>query len=159
MKCVTEKVNEMEVILLQKVDNLGGLGDKVKVKSGYGRNYLIPHGYAKPATPENVAEFEARRAELEKAAAETLAAAEARKTKLDGQTVTITSKSGGEGKLFGSIGTVDIAEAATAAGFEVERKEVRLPEGPIRVTGEHEVELHLHADVNATIKVVIIGEE
>lgn len=150
---------KMDVILLQKVDNLGGLGDKVKVRAGYGRNYLIPQGLAKPATPANVAEFEARRAELEKAAAETLAAAEARKAKIDGQTITITSKSGGEGKLFGSIGTVDIAEAATAAGFEVERKEVRLPEGPIRMAGEHEVELHLHADVNATVKVVIIGEE
>lgn len=149
----------MDVILLQKVDNLGGLGDKVKVRAGYGRNYLIPQGLAKPATAANVAEFEARRAELEKAAAETLAAAEARKEKLEGQTITITSKSGGEGKLFGSIGTVDIAEAATAAGFEVERKEVRLPEGPIRTTGEHEVELHLHADVNTTIKVVIVGEE
>lgn len=149
----------MDVILLQKVDNLGGLGDKVKVRAGYGRNFLIPQGLAKPATAANVAEFEARRAELEKAAAETLAAAEARKEKFEGQTITITSKSGGEGKLFGSIGTVDIAEAATAAGFEVERKEVRLPEGPIRTTGEHEVELHLHADVNTIIKVVVVGEE
>ena len=149
----------MEVILLQKVDNLGGLGDKVKVRAGYGRNYLIPQGLAKPATPENVAEFEARRAELEKNAAEALAAAEARKAKLEGLTVTLTAKSGGEGKLFGSIGTVDIADAVTAAGHELERKEVRMPEGPIRMAGEHEVELHLYTDVNATIKVVIVGEE
>src|SRR5690606_27597461 len=149
----------MEVILLQKVDNLGGLGDKVKVRAGYGRNYLIPQGLAKPATPENIAEFEARRAELEKAAAEALAAAQARKEKLDGLTVTITAKSGGEGKLFGSIGTVDIAEAVTAAGHELERREVRMPEGPIRTAGEHEIELHLHTDVDATIKVVVIGEE
>lgn len=149
----------MEVILLQKVDNLGGLGDKVKVRAGYGRNYLIPQGLAKPATPENIAEFEARRAELEKAAAEALAAAQARKEKLDGLTVTITAKSGGEGKLFGSVGTVDIAEAVTAAGYELERKEVRMPAGPIRVAGEHEIELHLHSDVNATIKVVVVGEE
>lgn len=149
----------MEVILLKKVDNLGGLGDKVKVRAGYGRNFLIPQGLAKPATPANIAEFEARRADLEKAAAEALAAAEARKEKLEGLVVTITSKSGGEGKLFGSIGTVDIADAVVAAGQELERREVRMPEGPIRVAGEHEVELHLHADVNATIKVVVIGEE
>src|SRR5690606_13477267 len=149
----------MEVILLQKVDNLGGLGDKVKVRAGFGRNYLIPQGLAKPATPENVAEFEARRAELEKAAADALAAAEARKEKLEGLEVSITSKSGGEGKLFGSIGTVDIADAVTAMGHELERREVRMPEGPIRTTGEHEVELHLHADVNATIKVIVVGEE
>lgn len=149
----------MEVILLKKVDNLGGLGDKVKVRAGYGRNFLIPQGLAKPATPENIAEFEARRAELEKAAADALAAALARKEKLEGLVVTITSKSGGEGKLFGSVGTVDIADAVVAAGQELERREVRMPEGPIRVAGEHEVELHLHADVNATIKVVIIGEE
>lgn len=149
----------MEVILLQKVDNLGGLGDKVKVRAGYGRNYLIPQGLAKPATPDNIAEFEARRAELEKAAADALAAAVARKEKLEGLVVTITSKSGGEGKLFGSVGTVDIADAVTAMGHDLERREVRMPEGPIRMAGEHEVELHLHADVNATIKVVVIGEE
>ncbi len=149
----------MEVILLQKVDNLGGLGDKVKVRAGYGRNFLIPKGLAKPATPENIAEFEARRAELEKAAAETLAAAQARKENLEGLEIRITSKSGGEGKLFGSVGTVDIADAVTAMGHELERREVRMPEGPIRTLGEHEVELHLHTDVNATIKVVIVDEE
>ncbi|HEX7047075.1 MAG TPA: 50S ribosomal protein L9 [Gammaproteobacteria bacterium] len=149
----------MEVILLQKVDNLGGLGDKVKVRAGFGRNYLIPQGLAKPATPANIAEFEARRAELEKAAADTLAAAEARKGKLDGLEVTITSKSGGEGKLFGSVGTVDIADAVTAMGHTLERREVRMPEGPIRTAGEHNVELHLHTDVNATLKVIVVGEE
>lgn len=149
----------MEVILLTKVENLGNLGDKVKVKPGYGRNYLIPQGKAKPATPANVAEFEARRAELEKAAAEALANAEARKAKLEGVSVTIASKAGTEGKLFGSVGTVDIAEAFTAAGMEVERKEVRMPEGPIRVAGEHEVELHLHSDVNVSVKVNVVAEE
>lgn len=149
----------MDVILLKKVDNLGGLGDRVKVRAGYGRNYLIPHGLAKPATAENVAEFEARRAELEKEAAEALAEAQARKEKLEGLAVTITSKSGGEGKLFGSIGTVDIAEAVTAAGQPLERKEVRMPAGPIRMAGEHDVEVHLHTDVNATIKIVVVGEE
>lgn len=149
----------MEVILLTKVENLGNLGDKVKVKPGYGRNYLIPQGKAKPATPANVAEFEARRAELEKAAAEALANAEARKAKLEGVSVTIASKAGTEGKLFGSVGTVDIAEAFTAAGMEVERKEVRMPEGPIRMAGEHEVELHLHSDVNVIVKVNVVAEE
>ncbi|MDX1454007.1 MAG: 50S ribosomal protein L9 [Gammaproteobacteria bacterium] len=149
----------MEVILLTKVDNLGNLGDKVTVKPGYGRNYLLPQGLAKPATPENVAEFEARRAELEKQLAEELAAAQARADKLEGMSVEITSKAGSEGKLFGSIGTVDIADAVTKAGVELERKEVRMPEGPLRMAGEHEIEIHLHSDVNATIKVVIVGEE
>ncbi|MDX1442991.1 MAG: 50S ribosomal protein L9 [Gammaproteobacteria bacterium] len=150
----------MEVILLTKVENLGALGDKVTVKPGYGRNYLIPHGLAKPATKENIAEFEARRAELEKQLAEELAAAEARKEKLDGKTITVTSKAGGEGKLFGSIGTHDIAEAATQQlGVEVERKEVRMGEGPLREVGDHEVEVHLHSDVNATITVSVVGEE
>lgn len=150
----------MEVILLQKVENLGNLGDRVKVRPGYGRNYLIPQGKAAPATPENVAAFEARRAELEKQAAEALAAAEARKAaieKLGG--VTIAAKTGEEGKLFGSVGTVDIAEALTAAGVEVERREVRLPEGPIRVAGEHEVEIHLHTDVNVSLKVTVVSED
>lgn len=149
----------MEVILLTKVDNLGNLGDKVTVKPGYGRNYLLPQGLAKPATPENVAEFEARRAELEKQLAEELAAAQARADKLKDMAVEITTKAGAEGKLFGSIGTHDISEAVTKAGVQLERKEVRLPDGPIRMTGEHEVELHLHSDVDATIKIVIIGEE
>jgi len=149
----------MDVILLQKVDNLGNLGDKVAVKSGYGRNFLIPSGRAVPATANNVATFEARRAELEKEAAEVLAAAEARKAKLDGMTITVACKAGDEGRLFGSVGTVDIAQAATEAGQEVLKQEVRLPEGPFRVTGEFDVELHLHADVNATIKLSIVPEE
>ncbi|KAB7628365.1 50S ribosomal protein L9 [Alkalilimnicola sp. S0819] len=148
----------MEVILLEKVENLGGLGDKVKVKAGYGRNYLVPQGKAKPATAENLAEFEARRAELEKAAAELLASAEARKAKLEEMSVTIQSKAGEEGKLFGSVGTQDIADAITAAGVEVTRQEVRLPEGPLRNLGEYEIELHLHTDVDATIKLVVEAE-
>lgn len=148
----------MEVILLQKVENLGDLGDKVKVRSGYGRNFLIPQGKARPATAENLKLFEERRAELEKAAAEALAAAEARKAQLEGLTVTINVKAGEEGKLFGSVGTIDIAEAVTAAGVEVERQEVRLPEGSIRSVGEYEIELHLHTDVNATVQLVVAGE-
>ena len=148
----------MEVILLQKVDNLGDLGDKVKVRAGYGRNYLVPTGKAKPATPENIKEFEARRAELEQAAREALQAAENRKAQLEGLEVTITAKAGEEGKLFGSIGTADIAEAVTKAGVAVERQEVRLPTGPLRSVGEYEIELHLHSDVDATVKVVIVGE-
>ena len=149
----------MEVILLEKVDNLGALGDKVRVRPGYARNYLLPQGKAKFATPENIAEFEARRAELERAAAEALAAAEVRRQSLEGMVVEITAKAGGEGKLFGSIGAADIADAVTTRGIEIERREVRLPEGPLRQVGEHEIELHLHADVNASIRVVVIGEE
>jgi large subunit ribosomal protein L9 len=150
----------MEVILLEKVDNLGNLGDKVRVRSGYARNYLVPQGKARFATAENIAEFEARRAELEKAAAETLAAAEARREKLDAlEPVTIASKAGGEGKLFGSVGTHDIAEAVTAAGVEVEKREVRMPQGPIRQTGQFEIDVHLYTDVNATVKVVVSAEE
>lgn len=148
----------MEVILLQKVENLGNLGDRVKVRAGYGRNYLIPKGKAKPATAANIKEFEARRAELEKIAAEEVAAAEARKAQLEGLTVTINAKAGDEGKLFGSVGTVDIAEAVTQAGVAIERQEVRLPQGPIRAVGEYEIELHLHSDVNATVKVVVAPE-
>jgi large subunit ribosomal protein L9 len=149
----------MEVILLQKVENLGELGDKVSVKPGYGRNYLIPQGIAKPATEANLAEFEARRAELEKEQAEALAAATSRAEKLEGMSVEITAKAGSEGKLFGSIGPVDIVDAFAAAGVEIERKEVRLAEGPLRVAGEHEVQMHLHTDVEVTVKVVIVGEE
>lgn len=148
----------MEIILLDKVENLGGLGDKVKVKSGYARNYLIPTGKAKYATPANIAEFEARRAELEKIAAESKAAAEARRSELEGMTVTLTALAGAEGKLFGSIGTQDIADAVTAAGVKLERREVRLPEGALRQVGEYEVEVHLHSDVNAVVKVVVNAE-
>lgn len=149
----------MEVILLQKVENLGSLGDKVKVRAGYGRNFLIPQGKAKAATPANIAEFEKRRAELEKHAADTLISAQARQRELEGKVITITAKTGNEGKLFGSVGTVDIAEALTAAGIDVERKEVRMPQGPIHVAGEHQVEIHLHTDINAEIKVVVTAEE
>jgi large subunit ribosomal protein L9 len=149
----------MEVILLQKVENLGNLGDKVKVRAGYGRNFLIPHGKAKPATAANIAEFEKRRAELETHAAELLAVAQQRKTELDGKSVTINAKAGQEGKLFGSVGTVDIAEAMSNSGIKLERKEVRMPQGSIRVAGEHKVEIHLHTDVNAEITVNIIAEE
>ncbi len=149
----------MEVILLEKVDNLGDLGDKVKVSPGYGRNYLLPQGKAKPATPENVKYFEERRAELERQAADVLAAAEARKSQIDGLSVIIKAKAGDEGKLFGSVGTSDIADAAAATGVELERQEVRLPEGPLRVVGSYDIAVHLHTDVDAVITVVVEAEE
>ena len=149
----------MEVILIEKIDRLGGLGDLVNVKSGFARNYLLPTGKAKVATAENVAEIEARRAEFEKAAAETLAAAEAKRDQLSKLEISITSKSGTEGKLFGSVGNADIADAVTAAGVEIAKRDVRLPEGPIRLAGDYEITLHLHADVDAVVKVTIIGEE
>lgn len=149
----------MEVILLEKIDRLGGLGDLVNVKSGYARNFLLPKGIAKLATAENVAEIEARRAELEKQAAETLKAAEDRRDKVNALSVEITAKSGAEGKLFGSVGNVDIADAVTAAGVEVAKREVRLPDGPLRLAGDYEITLHLHADVNATLKLTIIADE
>ncbi len=149
----------MEVILLKKVENLGDLGDRVKVRSGYGRNFLLPSGSAKLATPENIKVFEERRAELEREAAEALAAAEARRAAIEGLgVVTIASKAGDEGKLFGSIGPADIADAASAAGVEIERREVRMPSGPVRSTGEYEFEVHLHSDVNTTLKVVVEAE-
>lgn len=148
----------MEVILLEKVGRLGALGDKVSVRAGYGRNFLIPYGKAVPATKANVEQFEARRAELEKAAAEKLASAQTRAAQLQDKEVTVVSKAGDEGKLFGSIGVRDIADALTAAGVAVEKSEVRLPEGPIRNTGEYEVDVHLAADVNATVKVIVVGE-
>jgi len=125
----------MDVILLEKVANLGGLGDTVKVRAGYGRNYLIPQGKAKPATADNIAYFEAQRAELEKKAADELAAAKARAEKLEGSVVTITANAGEEGKLFGSVGPQDIADALSAAGTEAARHEVRMPDGPIRAIG------------------------
>jgi len=149
----------MDVILLEKIDRLGALGDVVSVKPGYARNFLLPAGKAKVASPENIKALEERRAELEARAAEMLAAAEARRDKLDGMAVTITAKAGTEGKLFGSVGTADIADALSAAGAEVEKKEVRMPTGPIRVAGDFDIELHLHTDVNATIKLTVIGEE
>lgn len=149
----------MEVILLTKIDNLGDLGEKVKVRAGHARNFLIPSGKAKFATAENIAEFEARRAELEKIAAESLSAAEARKAEINDFKLTITAKSTGEGKLFGSVGTVDIANALNEAGKTVEKKEIRLPSGVFRHVGEYQVDVHLHTDVNATINLEIIGEE
>lgn len=149
----------MDIILLEKVDRLGKLGDVVSVKPGFARNFLLPFGKAKVANADNIKELEGRRAELEAKEAETMAAATARKAKLDALEISITSKAGTEGKLFGSVGNADIAEAVNAAGVEVEKKEVRLPTGPIRAAGEYEIDLHLHTDVNATIKLTIIGEE
>jgi large subunit ribosomal protein L9 len=149
----------MEVILLEKVENLGDLGEKVNVKPGYGRNFLIPGGKATAATAENIAAFEARRAELEKLAAETKAAAEKRQAELEKLDINIDAKAGEEGKLFGSIGPVDIAEAVIAAGVELEKKEVRMPDGPIRAIGEYEVAIHLHSDVIVDLKVTIAAEK
>ena len=149
----------MEVILLQKVANLGNIGDRVKVRSGFGRNFLLPQGKATLATPENIARFEARRAELERLAREHLSSAEERATVLKDFKLTIQAKAGTEGKLFGSIGTADIAEALRRANFKVERSEVRLPSGPLRMVGEHTVNLHLHADVDVPLQVAIVPEE
>jgi len=148
----------MEVILLEKVENLGNLGDRVNVKPGYGRNFLIPSGKATPATEEHIKAFEERRAELEKAAAGSLASAEARRDQLADMTITITAKAGEEGKLFGSVGTSDIAEAVVAAGVNIERHEVRLPEGAFRQVGEYQVGIHLHTDVNTEITLVVEAE-
>ncbi|WP_146909366.1 50S ribosomal protein L9 [Arenimonas daejeonensis] len=148
----------MQLILLQKVVNLGGLGDKVNVKPGYGRNFLIPYGKAVPATQANIAAFEAKRAEYEAKANQVLADAEARKAKLEGASVTITANSSTEGKLFGSVGPRDIAEAFTAAGFPLEKNEVTLGEGPLRRTGEFDIEVRLHADVHTTVKVLVEAE-
>jgi large subunit ribosomal protein L9 len=148
----------MNVILLEKVHNLGNLGDTVAVKAGYGRNFLIPKGMAVPATADNVAKFEARRAELEKTAAEKMSAAEARRQSMADLAVTIAHKAGDEGKLFGSVGTSDIADAISNAGIEIEKREVRLPEGPIRQTGEYDIDIELHSDVVATVKVNVVAE-
>lgn len=149
----------MEVILLDKIAKLGGLGDKVTVKSGYARNYLLPQGKAVFASGANVEHFEARRAEIETKLAGVLAAAEARAAKIvELAEVTIASKAGDEGKLFGSIGTRDIADAITEAGVEVTKAEVRLPLGAIRETGEFDIAIHLHTDVDTSIKVVVIAE-
>jgi large subunit ribosomal protein L9 len=149
----------MEVILLEKIDNVGGIGDQVKVKPGYARNYLLPQGKATLATPENVAKFEARRAELEAKAQAELERARARAAKLEGQSLTLTANAGPEGKLFGSIGTIDIAAACESLGVEIERSEIRLPDGPLRVVGEHTVELHLHTDVNVGLTVMVEASE
>lgn len=149
----------MELILLEKVRGLGALGDKVKVKPGYGRNYLVPQGKAVPATAENVAEFEKRRAEYEAKSNSLLATAEARKAKLENAAVTITANASPEGKLYGSVGPRDIAEAFSAQGLELEKSEVILGEGPIRNVGEYEVQIALHADVQTTAKVTIVAEQ
>lgn len=149
----------MEVILLSKVENLGTLGDKVNVRSGYARNYLIPQGKAQFATVANIAKFETRRAELETESATTLATAEERKSKLDGITLTIPAKESSEGKLFGSVGNVDVLESLHNQGHEVEKREIRMPDGAFRNIGDYQIELHLHTDVNATITINIIPEE
>lgn len=149
----------MEVILLEKTRNLGNLGEKVKVRNGYGRNFLIPQGKAVPATEANIKFFEERRAELEKQANDKLAAAQARADKLAALgSVTIPAKSGDEGKLFGSVGTRDVAEAITAAGLEVSKAEVLMPTGPIRTTGDFELSVQLHSDVVATVNISVVPE-
>jgi large subunit ribosomal protein L9 len=150
----------MEVILLENIGNLGGLGDRVDVKSGFGRNFLIPQGKAVSATRDNIAQFEVRRAELEAAAAESVAAAEIRATAINAlETITIEANSGEEGKLFGSIGTRDIAEAVSAAGCAIDKAEVRLPEGALRELGEYEVTIHIHGKVDATVNLSVIAED
>ncbi len=148
----------MEVILLERVGKLGNLGDRVKVKPGYGRNYLIPFGKAVAATKDNIASFEARRADLEAAAAERRAAALARAGQLEGLTVTIGANAGDEGKLFGSIGTRDIADAITAAGVEVQKSEVKLPLGVIRELGEYEISIQLDSDVQQAVTVAVVAQ-
>ena len=149
----------MDIILLDKIANLGGLGDQVSVKAGYARNFLFPQGKAVPATKDNVAKFEARRAELEAKIAEALAAAQARADQLAAlEAVTIASPAGDEGKLFGSVGTRDIADAITAAGVTVTKAEVKLPTGTLRELGEYDIDVQLHSDVTTTAKVVIVAE-
>jgi len=149
----------MELVLLQKVKNLGNLGDKVRVKPGYGRNFLIPQGQAVPATASNVAEFEKRRSEYEAKANDVMTAAEARKAALEGAAVTIKANASAEGKLFGSVGPRDIADAFSAAGKPLNKSEVVMGEGPIRHTGEFEVQVHLHADVHTMVKVTVAADE
>jgi large subunit ribosomal protein L9 len=149
----------MDLILLQKVKNLGNLGDKVRVKPGYGRNFLVPQGKAAPATATNLAEFEKRRAEYEAKANQQLSGAEARHAQLEGASVTLKANASPEGKLFGSVGPRDIAEAFTAAGTTIEKSEVVMPDGPIRHIGEFEVQIHLHADVHTTVKVIVAPED
>jgi large subunit ribosomal protein L9 len=148
----------MEVILLEKIANLGNLGDKVVIKSGYARNYLVPYGKAVPATASKIAEFEARRAELEKAAAEKLAAAQARANALSKLQVVIAHKAGDEGRLFGSVGTQNIADAITEAGVAVGKHEIRLPQGVIRLIGEYQIDIHCHTDVVVKMPIRIATE-
>jgi len=149
----------MQVILLEKIVNLGGLGEVVKVRAGFARNYLIPHGKAKRATPANVAEFERRRAELERVQAEALAAAQEKGAKLDGCTVQITQKAGVDGKLFGSVTNVDIAEALKVQGFEVPKAAIRMPQGPLKMVGDHPIKVALYADIVVTVTVSVQGEQ
>lgn len=149
----------MQIILMEKVVNLGGLGDVVKVKDGYARNFLIPQGKAKRVTPENLAAFEARRAELEKAAAEKLAAAQAEGEKLNGQSVQIARKAGVDGRLFGSVGNADIAEALNAKGFKIDKSFVRMPHGLLKMIGESSVQIALHTDVVVEVTVTVAAEQ
>jgi len=150
----------MEVILLENIENLGSVGDKVSVKSGFARNYLVPQAKAKVATAENVAEFEARRAELEKAAAEAKATAETRKQTIEALgVIEVSALVGAEGKLFGSIGVADVCEAIATLGETVEKSEIRMPEGALRVVGEHIVDIHLYTDIDTQVTINIIGEE
>lgn len=155
---LTNSETIVELILLQKVVNLGNLGDKVNVKPGYGRNFLVPQGKAVPATADNLAQFEARRADYEAKAQQTLSDAESRKSKLEDVTVTIPANASTEGKLYGSVGPREIAQALTQLGTEVEKSEVVMGEGAFRQVGEYEVLLHLHADVELPIKVVVVPE-
>jgi len=148
----------MQVILMEKLANLGNLGDVVKVKDGYARNYLIPHGKAKRATEANVKAFETRRTELERAQAEMLKQAQERGAKLDGQTLQIAQKAGVDGRLFGSVTNYDIVEALTKQGHEVERSQVRMPDGPLKQVGDYHLQIALHADVVVTVNVAVIGE-
>ena len=149
----------MEVILLEKIANLGALGDQVTVKAGYGRNYLIPQAKAVAATADNIEAFESRRAELEKEAAQILSAAEARATAVAALELTISANAGEEGKLFGSVGARDIAQAAADAGVELDRSEIRLPDGPVREVGEYAIEVGLHPEVETSLKVIVVPEE
>ncbi len=149
----------MQIILLEKVVNLGGLGDVVKVKDGYARNFLIPQGKAKRATQANLAEFEGRRAELERAHAEKLAAAQELVAKMEGVTVQVSRKAGMDGRLFGSVGNADIADGLVAQGFDIDRAAIRMPDGPLKQVGEVQLEVALHSDVFATITVAVIGEQ
>ena len=148
----------MQVILLEKVVNLGGLGDVVKVKDGFARNFLLPQGKARRATPENLAEFEKKRAELESAQSAALAAAQEKGAKLEGLMIQITQKAGVDGRLFGSVTTFDIVEALKGQGFEVERAMIRLPQGPLKTVGDHSIAVALHTDVLVHIKVSVLGE-
>jgi len=150
----------MEVILMENVENLGSVGDKVSVKSGFARNYLVPQGKAKMATAANLAEFEAQRAELEKAAAEALQVAEERKQQIEALgMIDITARVGSEGKLFGSVGVAEVCDAIAGRGVTVEKSEIRMPEGAFRQVGEHPVDIHLYTDVDTQVTINIIGEE